>query len=149
MALNKHMIIGNLGQNPELKYTPAGLAVTSFNIATNESWTDKAGQKQERTTWHRIVVWGKLAENCAQYLAKGRQVYIEGPVHERDWQDKDGQKRTSREITAQVVQFLGQGGQGGNRPPHPADGAAPAGAAPAGTPTGTPAGGFTEDDIPF
>ena len=84
-GLNKVMLIGNLGKDPEVRYTPSGQAVANFNIATNESWTDKAGQKQERTEWHRIVVWGKAAELCGEYLSKGRQVYIEGKLQTREW----------------------------------------------------------------
>ena len=91
MSVNKVILVGRLGQNPEVKYTPSGAAVANFSVATNESWVDKAGQKQERTEWHRIVVWGKVAELCQQYLAKGRQAYIEGRLQTRQWQDKDGQ----------------------------------------------------------
>jgi len=82
-----------LGQNPEVRYTPSGAAVANFSVATNESWTDKQGQKQERTEWHRIVVWGKLAELCNQYLSKGRQAYIEGRLQTREWEDKTGVKK--------------------------------------------------------
>lgn len=92
---------------PEKKVTGTGQTVTNFNIATNERWTDKSGQKQERTEWHRIVVWGPQAENCAQYLSKGRPVYIEGSLRTRQWDDKDGVKRYTTEIVAQRVQFLG------------------------------------------
>jgi single-strand DNA-binding protein len=106
MSLNKVMIIGRLGQDPELKYTPGGAAVCNFSVATSESWTDKAGQKQEKTEWHRIVVWGKLAELCNQYLAKGRQAFIEGKLQTRSWEDKEGQKKYTTEIMANTVQFL-------------------------------------------
>lgn len=106
MSLNKVMIIGRLGQDPELKYTPGGAAVCNFSIATSESWTDKAGQKQEKTEWHRIVVWGKLAELCNQYLGKGRQAFVEGKLQTRAWEDKEGQKRYTTEIMANTVQFL-------------------------------------------
>jgi single-strand DNA-binding protein len=109
MSVNKVILVGRLGQNPEIRYTPAGAAVANFSVATNETWMDKSGQKQERTEWHRIVVWGKTAENCGQYLAKGRQVYVEGRLQTRQWQDKDGQTKYSTEVQAQTVQFLGGG----------------------------------------
>jgi len=105
------MIIGRLGQDPDLKGTPNGTQVCNFSVATTESWKDKNGNKQEKTEWHRIVVWGKLAEICGQYLSKGRQVYIEGSLQTRSW-EKDGVKRYSTEINAKTVQFLG-GAQGG------------------------------------
>lgn len=111
MSVNKVILVGRLGQNPEVRYTPSGAAVANFSVATNESWTDKSGQKQERTEWHRVVVWGKLAELCNQYLAKGRQVYLEGRMQTRQWQDKDGQTKYTTEVQAQTVQFLG--GQAG------------------------------------
>ena len=88
MSVNKVIIVGNLGQNPEVRQTQSGASVAQFSVATNESWMDKAGQKQERTEWHRVVVWGKQAENCQQFLAKGRQVYVEGRLQTRQWQDK-------------------------------------------------------------
>jgi single-strand DNA-binding protein len=107
MSVNKVILLGRLGQDPELKYTPGGSAVCNFSLATTESWTDKAGQKQEKTEWHRIVVWGKLAELCNQYLAKGRQAFLEGRLQTRDWTDKDGNKRYTTEILANTVQFIG------------------------------------------
>jgi single-strand DNA-binding protein len=107
MSVNKVIILGRLGQDPELKYTPGGMAVCNFTLATSESWADKAGQKQERTEWHRIVVWGKLAELCNQYLTKGRQAFIEGALQTRSWDDKSGQKRYTTEIVAKTVQFIG------------------------------------------
>src|SRR5689334_11117910 len=107
MSVNKVILVGRLGQNPEVRYTPSGAAVANFSVATNESWTDKSGQKQERTEWHKVVVWGKLAELCNQFLAKGRQVYLEGRLQTRQWQDKDGQTKYTTEIQAQTVQFLG------------------------------------------
>ena len=114
MSVNKVIILGRLGQDPELKYTPSGAAVCSFSLATSETWNDKAGQKQERTEWHRIVVWGKLAELCGQYLAKGRQAYVEGKLQTRSWDGKDGQKRYTTEINASTVQFIGGGAQASN-----------------------------------
>ncbi|MFG1500888.1 single-stranded DNA-binding protein [Halobacteriovorax sp. XZX-3] len=107
MSVNKVILVGRLGQDPELKYTPSGMAVCNFSLATGESWTDKNGQKQERTEWHRVVVWGKLAELCGQYLAKGRQAYLEGQLQTRSWEDKDGNKRYTTEINARTIQFLG------------------------------------------
>ncbi|EQC45276.1 single-stranded DNA-binding protein [Bacteriovorax sp. Seq25_V] len=107
MSVNKVILVGRLGQDPELKYTPSSMAVCNFTLATSESWSDKSGQKQERTEWHRVVVWGKLAELCGQYLAKGRQAYIEGSLQTRSWDDKDGNKRYTTEINARTVQFLG------------------------------------------
>jgi len=107
VGVNRVFLIGRLGTDPEVRYTSNGGAVANFNLATNESWTDKSGQKQERTEWHRVVVWGKLAEVCGQYLSKGRQAFIEGKLQTRDWTDKEGQKRYTTEIVAQTVQFLG------------------------------------------
>lgn len=117
-GINKVILIGRLGQDPEVRYTTNGGAVANFSLATNESWTDKSGQKQERTEWHRVVVWGKLAEICGQYLSKGRQAFIEGKLQTREWNDKDNNKRYTTEIVAQNVQFLGGGagaGDGGER----------------------------------
>ena len=107
MSVNKVILIGRLGQDPELKYTPSGSSVCSFSMATTESWNDKSGQKQEKTEWHKIVVWGKLGELCKQYLAKGRQAFVEGKLQTRSWDDKDGNKRYTTEILATSVQFLG------------------------------------------
>ena len=108
MSVNKVILMGRLGQDPELKYTPSGAAVCNFSLATSETWNDKnSGQKQERTEWHRIVVWGKLAELCNQYLAKGRQAFVEGRLQTRSWDDKNGQKRYTTEINATTVQFIG------------------------------------------
>jgi single-strand DNA-binding protein len=107
MSVNKVILLGRLGQDPELKYTPGGSPVCNFSMATTEAWTDKQGQKQEKTEWHRIVVWGKLAELCNQYLAKGRQAFVEGRLQTRSWDDKDGNKRYTTEILANTVQFIG------------------------------------------
>jgi single-strand DNA-binding protein len=107
MSINKVILIGNLGQNPEVKHSASGQAICNLSIATNEAWTDKNGQKQEKTEWHRVVVFGKLAELCGQYLQKGRQAYIEGKLQTRSWQDKDNQTRYTTEVVAQSVQFLG------------------------------------------
>ena len=119
-SLNKVILIGNLGRDPEVRYTQNGSAVANFTLATNEVWTDKAGERQERTEWHRIVVWGKQAEIVREYLAKGRQVYVEGSLQTRQWDDREGNKRTTTEIKAARVLMLGRppssgstGGQGG------------------------------------
>jgi len=105
-GVNKVIIVGNLGKDPEQRHTPQGNAVANFPVATSESWNDKDGQKQERTEWHRIVVWGKLAELCTKYLSKGRKAYIEGRLQTRAWDDKDGNKRYTTEVVATTVQFL-------------------------------------------
>ncbi|MFT4570344.1 MAG: single-strand DNA-binding protein [Hyphomicrobiaceae bacterium] len=113
-SLNKVMIIGNLGQDPELRHTGSGQAVCSLRLATNEVWTDKAGERQERTEWHSVVVWGRQGENCAQYLEKGRSCYVEGRLQTRKWQDKEGKDRYTTEIIGDRIQFL-SGGQGGGQ----------------------------------
>ncbi|MES3036335.1 MAG: single-stranded DNA-binding protein [Bdellovibrionota bacterium] len=106
-GINKVMIMGRLGADPELKTVGQGQTVARLNIATSENWTDKNGQKQERTEWHRVVVWGKQAENCGRYLSKGRQVFVEGKLQTRSWEDQQGQKKYSTEIVASAVQFIG------------------------------------------
>ena len=146
MSVNKVILLGRLGQNPEVRNTPSGASVANFSLATNESWMDKNGQKQERTEWHRIVVWGKLAELCGQYLSKGRQAYVEGRLQTRQWQDKDGQTKYTTEVKAQTVQFLGGNtgvgaGQGAGQGVNYAE--------PAGMDMGRAEPSFTEDDIPF
>ena len=107
-SVNKVILIGNLGRDPEIRFTPGGAQVCNFTLATNEQWKDKSGQRQERTEWHRIVVWGKQAEICKEYLAKGRQVYVEGSLQTREWNDRDGNKRTTTEIRAIRIQLLGR-----------------------------------------
>ena len=111
-GVNKVILIGNLGGDPELRSTPGGTSVASFTLATNESWTDKDGTKQERTEWHRIVVWSRLAEICGQYLRKGSQVYIEGRLQTRSWEDKQGNERKTTEIVARDMQMLGARSEG-------------------------------------
>jgi len=111
-GVNKVILVGRLGQDPELKNVGNGQSVARLNIATSESWNDKNGQKQERTEWHRVVVWGRQAENCAKHLAKGRQVYVEGRLQTRKWED-NGQTKYSTEIVANTVQFLGAGASAG------------------------------------
>ncbi|RKH43719.1 single-stranded DNA-binding protein [Corallococcus sicarius] len=106
-GVNKVILIGNLGADPEVRFTPGGQAVANFRIATSESWNDKNGQKQERTEWHRIVVWGKLAELCGEYLKKGRQCFVEGRLQTREWMDKENKKNYTTEVVATSVTFLG------------------------------------------
>jgi single-strand DNA-binding protein len=107
MGVNKVILVGNLGANPEMRFTQGGQAVANLRLATTERWTDKNGQKQEQTEWHRVVVWGKTAEIVGQYCTKGRQIYVEGRIRTRQWQDQQGQKRYSTEVVAQNVQLLG------------------------------------------
>ena len=109
-GVNKVIIVGRLGADPEVRTVGNGNTVTRLSIATSENWVDKEGQKQERTEWHRIVVWGKLAEICGKHLSKGRQVYVEGRLQTRSWEDQQGQKRYATEIVASTVQFLGAAG---------------------------------------
>ncbi len=142
-GLNKVMLIGRLGGDPEVRYTSTGGAVANFNLATNEFWTDKSGQKQERTEWHKIVVWGKQAENCGQYLSKGRQAFVEGRLQTREWTDKEGNKRYKTEVVAMNVQFLGSPGEKSTTSdftPGPSDEIAPSEVTPAGS---------LEDEVPF
>jgi single-strand DNA-binding protein len=135
-GVNKVILIGNLGADPEVKFTGGGQAVANFRIATSESWKDKQGQKQERTEWHRIVVWGKLAELCGEHLKKGRQCYVEGRLQTREWTDKESRKNYSTEIIATSVTFLGGGGRAAGSPEQ-------------GVTPEPPAGGEQSDDIPF
>ncbi|MFQ5599886.1 MAG: single-stranded DNA-binding protein [Candidatus Krumholzibacteriia bacterium] len=107
-SVNKAILIGNLGADPELRYTNSGTAVANFRIATNERWNDKNGEQQERTEWHNIVAWGKLGEICGKYLKKGRPVYIEGRLQTRSWDDQSGNKRYTTEVVALVMQMLGR-----------------------------------------
>ena len=109
-SLNKVQLIGHLGKNPEVRYTASGSAVANFSIATNESWIGKDGQKNEKTEWHNIVAWGKLGEICGEYLTKGKQVYIEGRITTRSWDDRDGNKRYTTEVKADNMIMLGGGG---------------------------------------
>jgi len=112
-SVNKVILIGNLGADPEVRYTQSGQAVANLRIATSEQWTDKEGQRQERTEWHQISVWGKTAELCGQYLAKGRSVYVEGALRSREYTDKEGVNRKVWEVQADKVTFLGSGGERG------------------------------------
>src|SRR3989337_1650436 len=115
-GVNKVILVGNLGKDPELRYAPSGMAIANFNIATTETWKDKSGAKQEKTEWHKIVAFNKLAEICGEYLNKGKQVYIEGRIQTRQWEDKDGNKRYTPEIVAQTMHFLGPPGGKGASP---------------------------------
>lgn len=105
-SLNKAMIIGRLGADPDVRYTQSNTAVATMNVATNERYTDSNGEKKERTEWHRIVAWGRLAEICQQYVKKGSLVYFEGPIQTREWEDKEGQKRYTTEVKALTMQML-------------------------------------------
>lgn len=136
-GVNKVILIGNVGADPELRYTPSGTGVTNFNIATNESWTDSSGERQEKTEWHRIVVWGRLAEICNQYLRKGSKVYIEGRLQTRNWESQDGQKRYTTEVVARDMQMLDSRDEvSAGAEPYPSEGTAQ----PAGQPAGQPGG---------
>ena len=116
-GVNKVILVGNLGRDPEIRSTPTGASVANFSIATSESWVDKQNQKQEKTEWHRIVVWGKLADLCGQFLTKGRKVYVEGRLQTREWTDKEGRKAYTTEVVANQIVFLGgdRGAGGGRR----------------------------------
>lgn len=113
MSVNKAILIGNLGKDPELRYTPSGKAVATFPLATTERWTGQDGQKSESTTWHNVVAWGRQAEVIKEYLAKGRQVYIEGRIVNRSYDDKEGNKRYVSEVVVQNFQFIGARAAGG------------------------------------
>jgi single-strand DNA-binding protein len=155
-SVNKVILVGNLGRDPETRYMPDGGAVTNVSIATTESWKDKtSGEKQEKTEWHRVAFFGKLAEIAGEYLKKGSQIYVEGRLQTRKWQDKDGADRYTTEIIADRMQMLGsrQGAGGGERGEREGGGGGerPAGAAPAKAAASKGGGKFDdfEDDIPF
>ena len=117
MSVNKVILVGNLGKDPELRYTPAGVAVATFSLATSERFKDRNGESQEKTEWHNIVAWRQLAEICGKYLHKGKQVYIEGKIQTRSYDDRDGNKRYITEIVADQMQMLGRlGEEGGSQP---------------------------------
>jgi single-strand DNA-binding protein len=143
--VNKVILVGNLGADPELRYTSSGRPVCDMRIATSQTWTGRDGQRNERTDWHRIVVWGKQGENCANYLKKGRQVYVEGRLQTRSWEDRDGNKRYTTEVVASNVVFLqggsrgGGGGGGGGREEKP----------PKADDYDAPPADDIDDDIPF
>lgn len=148
-SVNKVILIGNLGKDPEFKYTPGGQAVATFSLATTERFADKGGQRQERTEWHNIVAWGKLAELSNQYLKKGRSVYIEGRITTRSWDDKDGVKKYKTEIVANTLQFIGGPSSGANNSPDPEfSQSAPSYDAPSNH-GGGHADSMVEEDLPF
>jgi single-strand DNA-binding protein len=142
-GVNKVILIGNLGRDPEVRYTREGTAVANLNLATTETWNDGSGQRQERTEWHKVVAWGKLAEIAKEYLGKGKQVYIEGRLQTRSWEDKEGVKRYTTEVRAdQMVMLGGRGADGMSRDSGPP----PSEASDFGRPESFQA---TEDDVPF
>jgi single-strand DNA-binding protein len=144
-SLNKAMLIGRLGKDPEIRYTPDGSPVASFSLATSENWTDKSGTRQERTEWHNIVAWSRLADLSKRFLAKGRQVYVEGRIRTREWNDKDGNKRRTTEIIASQMVLLGsrpEGMEANAAPPSPVQRAPEAD-------QGIGDASITDDDIPF
>jgi single-strand DNA-binding protein len=143
-SVNKVILVGNLGKDPEVRFTPSGRAVAKFPVATTESWMDQENSRQERTEWHNIVVWGKQAESCGQYLAKGRQVFVEGSIRSRSYDDKEGNKRYITEIVAQRIQFLGGGGGAGR-----GAGAESGSGATGGSFDEFGGGQIPEDDVPF
>ena len=160
-SVNKVILVGNLGRDAELRYTPGGAAVATLNLATTEVWNDKNQQRQEKTEWHRVVLWGKQAESLQEYLTKGKQIYVEGRLQTRQWDDKDGNKRYTTEIKADRITLLGGGGGGGRgggggmertASPHGGGGRQQpraAGAAGMDEPMGEPVSELTDDDIPF
>jgi len=148
-SVNKVIIVGNLGRDPEVRYTPDGASIANVTIATTDTWKDKAtGEKKEATEWHRVVFFGKLAEIVGQYLKKGRQVYVEGALRTRKWQDKEGQERSTTEIVANEMKMLGSREGMSDAPPRESGGAASNRPAAAAQPAGSTLNDF-EDDIPF
>jgi len=154
-SLNKVMLIGNLGRDPEIRYTQSGEPIANFSIATNEVWNDRSGQKQERTDWHRVEVFGKTAQVVRDYLTKGRSVYIEGTIRYDEWTDKDGNKRNTTKIrvagpNSRLVLLGGRGeGGGGGRGESEGGGGGGRGAAPEGPPAEGDDFQATDDDVPF
>src|SRR5258705_13675567 len=144
-SVNKVILVGNLGRDSELRYTPGGAAVATLNLATTEVWNDKGGQRQEKTEWHRIVRWGKQAESLPEYLTKGEQIYVQGRLQTRQWDDKDGNKKYTTEIKADRITLLGGGG-GGARGASTERSSAPMAPAGGDEPPMEP---ITDDDTPF
>ena len=144
-SVNKVILVGNLGRDAELRYTPSGAAVATLNMATTEMWNDKQGQRQEKTEWHRVVLWGKQAESLQEYLVKGKQIYVEGRLQTRQWDDKDGNKRYTTEIKADRITLLGGGGGGRGAGTDRSGGSQVS----AGGPDEQPMEPITDDDIPF
>jgi len=157
-GINKVILIGNLGQDPETRTTPGGTTVTNIRVATSESWRDKqSGEMKENTEWHSVVLWNKLGEIAAEYLRKGSQVYIEGKIRTRKWQDKEGKDRYTTEIIADQMQMLGGRGGGGGASSEPREARGSSRQAPASedrsdrsaAPVDEGGGGEFDDDIPF
>ena len=150
-SVNKVILVGNLGRDAELRYTPGGAAVATINMATTEVWNDKAGQRQEKTEWHRVVLWGKTAESLNEYLTKGKQIYVEGRLQTRQWDDKDGNKRYTTEIRGDRVVLLGSGGggRGGGGASRGGGSADAGGGDPGGSGVDSGSAPLTDDDIPF
>jgi single-strand DNA-binding protein len=146
-SLNKILLIGHLGKDPEVRYTADGSPVATFSLATSENWTDKNGSRQEHTEWHNIVAWSKLADLCKKYLTKGRQVYIEGRIRSREWTDRDGNKRRTTEVIATQMVLLGSRSQGADAGVQPMEPVSRSTAAPDQQPFDE--GGITDSDIPF
>jgi single-strand DNA-binding protein len=144
-SVNKVILVGNLGRDAELRYTPGGAAVSKFSLATTEVWNDKQGQRQERTEWHNIDLWGKQAESLNEYLRKGKQVYVEGRLQTEEWTDKEGAKRKTTKVRGDRIVLLGGGG-GGGRGASTDRGEPMGGGAPHAEPSSEP---LTDDDIPF
>src|SRR3954468_14516406 len=146
MSFNKIILVGNLGRDPELRYTPQGTPVCTFSLATNERRKDRNGEMQDQTTWFRITLWNRQAETASQYLQKGRPVYIEGRLRVEEFTDRDGKQRHSLEVTATDMQFISAGGRGEDAGGAPARGAAAphSNAGPEPPPTD-----LTDDDVPF
>lgn len=150
MSVNKVILVGRLGRDPETRYTGSGQAVANFTLATDSTYKDRAGERQKRTEWHRIVAWGKLAEICQQYLKKGSQIYIEGRLQTREWEDKSGQKRSTTEIVASDMRMLGSRADSAAAAGAAASGSRPAEfEAPAPDDAGTQEPGISDEDIPF
>lgn len=147
-SVNKVIIVGNLGRDPEVRYLPEGGAITNISVATTDTWKDKSGEKQERTEWHRVAFFGKLAEIAGEYLKKGSQVYVEGALRTRKWQDKEGKERYTTEIVADRMQMLGSRG-GGSEPMAREPAAATSGGGKPQTKKGGGAFDEMDDDIPF
>jgi single-strand DNA-binding protein len=147
-SVNKVILVGNLGRDAELRYTPGGAAVATLNLATTEVWNDRNNQRQEKTEWHRVILWGKQAESLQEYLTKGKQIYVEGRLQTRQWDDKDGNKRYTTEIKADRITLLGGGG-GGRSASGSGGGMDRAGAPMGGGHDEPPMEPITEDDIPF
>lgn len=148
-SINKVILIGRLGKDPEVKYTPGGQAVAKFSIATDETYKDRNGEQQRRTEWHNIVAWRRLAEICGEYLVKGKLVYIEGRIQTRQWEDREGNKRNTTEIVAREMKMLSAKGEG-DRSESSSQQSEATPASPSPSPSApAPSPEITDDDIPF